>query len=93
MFPVAAILIQLYLEDMEARVIKVYKKIMTKQLFMQFSGFPQINSEYPNIASVIREVIIGFAGDIHGFPCSNMEADEIAEHAWQKLRAKYQRHA
>lgn len=57
---------QLLEEDMEEGVIKkMYKKLMTKELFMTFTGFEEVKERYPNIAKLIEEVIKGWSRDIY----------------------------
>lgn len=84
------LILQVLEKDMEDRVIGVYQKLMTKELFMTFSGFEEIQQKFANIASLIVDVIKSLSKELHGRKCSNKEAKKIASSVWQKLRVDYQ---
>lgn len=90
MIGAAALILFLTREDMEERAINTYQKLMTKELFMKFTGFEEIKQRFPNIADVVAEVLKSLSSDVHGFEISDEEAEDIASCAWQKLRVTYQ---
>lgn len=80
-------------EELENRVIEVYKKLFAKELFMTFTGFDEITERYSNVARLIEEVIVGFTEDLRGFRCTDEQANGLATRIWQKLKTTYEEEA
>lgn len=90
MMNAALLIVQLMGEDLQERVISIYKELLTKNVFMTFTGFEEVKEKYSNIARLVTEVIKSLSSDLHGFQLSDEEAEEIASNVWQILREIYQ---
>lgn len=77
-------------EIVVAKVMCVYKELMTKQFFLTIPSFDEFDRTGPNLARVVKEVIKRIKNKLHGSGCSDEVAAAIATKAWQRLRAEYQ---
>lgn len=73
-----------------AKTMCIYKKLMTKNLFLTIPNFEEFNRTGPNIARLVKEVIKVVANETCGSQCSDGKSVEIATTAWEHLRDEYQ---
>lgn len=76
-------------EDLNERVIKMYKDLFAKEFFMSFTNFEDMKQMAPNVGRLVREVIKKIQNE-YGIQCDDTKAEEHASRTWQILRAEYE---
>lgn len=84
------LLVQVLEIDLEVQVMETYRKMLTKELFMSFTGFEEMKQIFPGVANVCECVIKNLTQDLSGIECNDQEAVQIASIAWEKLHVKYE---
>lgn len=73
-----------------AKVICIYKYLMTKNCFMSIGNYEEFKQMGPTIVELVKEVIKNVAEEILGSPFDDQYCEEFVSRGWQALRDEYQ---